>query len=59
MTCNGSHSQDYKDRRRRQAEGGAKAKAKAEGAYKGRREDAGHNAAIVSMLSKRMTWSEI
>lgn len=49
---------DYKDRRRRrQAEGIAKAKT--EGAYKGRREDAERNAAIVSMLSKGMTWSEI
>jgi len=48
---------DYTDRRRRQAEGIAKAKTK--GAYKGRREDAERNAAIVSMLSKGMTWSEV
>ncbi len=48
---------DYTDRRRRQAEGIAKAKT--EGAYKGRREDAERNAAIVSMLSKGMKWSEI
>lgn len=48
---------DYTDRRRRQAEGIAKAKT--EGAYKGRREDAERNVAIVSMLSKGMTWSEI
>lgn len=48
---------DYTDRRRRQAEGIAKAKT--EGAYKGRREDAERNAAIVSMLSKGMTWTEI
>ena len=48
---------DYTDRRRRQAEGIVKAKA--EGVYKGRREDAERNAAIVSMLSKGMKWSEI
>ena len=48
---------DYTDRRRRQAEGIAKAKT--EGVYKGRREDAERNAVIVSMLSKGMTWSEI
>jgi len=41
---------DYTDRRRRQAEGIAKAKA--EGADKGRREDAERNAVIVSMLEK-------
>ena len=48
---------DYTDRRRRQAEGIVKAKA--EGAYKGRREDSERNAAIVSMLAKGMKWSEI
>lgn len=48
---------DYTDRRRRQAEGIAKAKT--EGAYKGRREDTERNAVIVSMLGKGMTWSEI
>lgn len=48
---------DYTDRRRRQAEGIAKAKT--EGAYKGRREDTERNAAIVSMMAKGMTWSEI
>lgn len=48
---------DHTDRRRRQADGIAKAKA--EGAYKGRREDSERNAAIVPMLSKGMTWSEI
>lgn len=42
---------DYTDRRR-QAEGIAKAKT--EGAYKGRREDAERNAAIVSMMAKGM-----
>lgn len=47
---------DYTDRRR-QAKGIAKAKT--EGACKGRREDVGRNAVIVSMLSKGMTWSEI
>lgn len=48
---------DYTDRRRRQSEGIAKAKT--EGVYKGRREDAERNAVIVSMLGKGMTWSEI
>lgn len=48
---------DYTDRRRRQAEGIEKAKVA--GLYKGRREDAGRNAAIVEMLRKEMKWSEI
>lgn len=48
---------DYTDRRRRQAEGIKKAKVS--GLYKGRREDAGRNAAIVEMLRKGMKWSEI
>lgn len=48
---------DYTDHRRRQAEGIAKAKT--EGAYKGPREGAERNAAIVSMLAKGMKWSEI
>ena len=48
---------DYTDRRRRQAEGIAKAKT--EGAYKGRRENAKRNEGIVSMLAKGMKWSEI
>lgn len=48
---------DYTNRRRRQAEGIAKAKT--EGTYKGRREDTERNAAIMSMLAKGMKWSEI
>src|SRR5262245_38783397 len=48
---------DYDDRRRRQAQGIAKAKA--EGRYRGRREDARRNKAIVDMLSKRQSWSSI
>lgn len=48
---------DYEDRRRRQAEG--QAKAKAEGRYKGRPEDARRNAAIAGMLEKGMSWSSI
>lgn len=44
---------DYTYRRRRQAE--SIGKAKTEGAYKGRREDAKRNSAIASMLSKGMT----
>lgn len=48
---------DYEDRRRRQAEG--QAKAKAAGAYKGRPEDAKRNAGIVSMLEAGLSWSRI
>lgn len=48
---------DYTDRRRRQAQGIAKAKA--EGAYKGRPEDAERNAAIKSMLDAGLSWSKI
>lgn len=48
---------DYADRRRRQAEG--QAKAKAEGRYKGRAEDVERNKAIGTMLGKGMSWSEI
>lgn len=48
---------DYTDRRRRQAEGIEKAKAA--GLYKGRREDAERNGAIVEMLRKGMKWGEI
>ena len=48
---------DYTDRRRRQAEGIAKAKT--EGAYKGRRENSKRNEQIVSMMSKGMTWTAI
>ena len=48
---------DYDDRRRRIADG--QAKAKAEGKYKGRPEDTDRNAGIASMLAKGMSWSEI
>ena len=48
---------DYEDRRRRQAQGIAKAKDA--GAYKGRREDAVRNAAIVQMLEAGHSWSAI
>lgn len=48
---------DYDDRRRRQAQGIAKAKA--DGKMKGRPEDAERNAAIVSMLGKGMSWTAI
>lgn len=48
---------DYEDRRRRQSQGIAKAKS--EGAYKGRREDADRNAAIVKMLASGQSWNSI
>lgn len=48
---------DYEDRRRRQSEGIAKAKS--EGLYKGRPEDAERNAAIAKMLSNGQSWSSI
>jgi DNA invertase Pin-like site-specific DNA recombinase len=48
---------DYEDRRRRQTEG--QAKAKAEGRYRGRPEDTKRNASIAAMLRKSMSWSEI
>jgi DNA invertase Pin-like site-specific DNA recombinase len=48
---------DYEDRRRRQAEG--QAKAKADGRYKGRPEDTERNAGIASMLAKGLSWSQI
>jgi DNA invertase Pin-like site-specific DNA recombinase len=48
---------DYEDRRRRQAEG--QAKAKAAGVYKGRPEDRERNDSIASMLEAKMTWSWI
>ncbi len=48
---------DYEDRRRRQAQGIAKAKAS--GAYKGRPEDTARNAAIIEMLANGLTWSKI
>jgi DNA invertase Pin-like site-specific DNA recombinase len=48
---------DYEDRRRRQAQG--QARAKAEGRYKGRPEDVKRNAGIVEMLRSGMSWSNI
>lgn len=48
---------DYEDRRRRQQQGIAKAKAK--GAYRGRPEDTKRNAAIASMLASGQSWSSI
>ncbi len=48
---------DYEDRRRRQAQG--QAKAKAAGLYKGRQEDAERNGAIAAMLAGGMTWSQV
>ena len=48
---------DYEDRRRRQAQGIAKAKAK--GAYRGRPEDTDRNAGIAAMLKSGMSWSAI
>ncbi|KQP11544.1 resolvase [Methylobacterium sp. Leaf99] len=48
---------DYEDRRRRQAEG--QAKAKAEGRYKGRPEDVERNTGIAAMLSKGLSWSQV
>src|SRR4051812_29563965 len=48
---------DYDDRRRRQAEGIKKAKA--EGAFKGRPEDAERNKAISAMLKAGQSWATI
>ena len=48
---------DYEDRRRRQAQG--QARAKAEGRYKGRPEDVKRNASIMEMLRSEMSWSNI
>jgi DNA invertase Pin-like site-specific DNA recombinase len=48
---------DYEDRRRRQAQG--QARAKAEGLYKGRKEDAARNAGIAAMLKAGSSWSQI
>lgn len=48
---------DYDDRRRRQAQG--QARAKAEGRYKGRPEDAKRNAGIADMLKRGMSWSAV
>lgn len=48
---------DYEDRRRRQAQGIAKAKAA--GRYKGRPEDTVRNRAIVDMLASGQSWNSI
>jgi DNA invertase Pin-like site-specific DNA recombinase len=48
---------DYQDRRRRQAEG--QAKAKAEGVYKGRQEDVERNNGIAAMLRAGESWSAV
>lgn len=48
---------DYEDRRRRQAQGIAKAKD--DGKYVGRPEDAKRNAAIMGMLRSGQSWSSI
>ena len=48
---------DYEDRRRRQAQGIARAKA--EGRMKGRREDLERNKAIAEMLRRGQSWSSI
>jgi DNA invertase Pin-like site-specific DNA recombinase len=48
---------DYDDRRRRQAQG--QAKAKLEGKYKGRPEDIERNAKIAAMLAAKQSWNTI
>jgi DNA invertase Pin-like site-specific DNA recombinase len=48
---------DYEDRRRRVAQG--QAKAKAEGRYRGRPEDSAKNARIARMLNAGLSWSQI
>ncbi len=48
---------DYEDRRRRQAQGIAKAKT--EGVYKGRPEDTDRNEAIMQMLANGQSWNSI
>ncbi|MBB4642733.1 recombinase family protein [Rhizorhapis suberifaciens] len=48
---------DYEDRRRRQSEGTARAKAA--GLYKGRPENKARNVAIASMLGDGRTWREV
>jgi DNA invertase Pin-like site-specific DNA recombinase len=49
--------EDYDDRRRRQAQG--QAKAKAEGLYKGRAEDVERNDGISRMITAGQSWSSI
>ncbi|MBQ0820027.1 MULTISPECIES: recombinase family protein [Microvirga] len=48
---------DYEDRRRRQEQG--QARAKAEGLYKGRKEDKARNDGIAAMLKAGSSWSQI
>jgi DNA invertase Pin-like site-specific DNA recombinase len=48
---------DYTDRRRRQAQG--QARAKAEGRYKGRLEDTARNEGIAGMLAAGQSWGSI
>jgi DNA invertase Pin-like site-specific DNA recombinase len=48
---------DYTDRRRRQQQGIDKAKA--EGNFKGRKEDAGRNEAIMKMMNNGTSWNTI
>jgi DNA invertase Pin-like site-specific DNA recombinase len=48
---------DYEDRRRRQAQGVAKARA--EGKFQGRPENVDRNAGIAGMLTSGMSWSDI
>ena len=48
---------DYEDRRRRPAQGIAKAKSA--GAYRGRKEDAERNKAIIALLRKGIPWSTV
>jgi DNA invertase Pin-like site-specific DNA recombinase len=48
---------DYTDRRRRQQQGIEKLKA--EGGYRGRKEDTERNGAIMEMLENRQSWSSI
>jgi DNA invertase Pin-like site-specific DNA recombinase len=48
---------DYEDRRRRQAQG--QAKAKAAGLYRGRKEDVARNRGIAAMLKAGSSWSHI
>jgi DNA invertase Pin-like site-specific DNA recombinase len=48
---------DYDDRRRRQAQG--QAKAAAEGLYRGRQEDVARNAGIARMLAAGQSWTNI
>jgi DNA invertase Pin-like site-specific DNA recombinase len=49
---------DYEDRRRRTAQGIAKAKA-VEGKYRGRPENTERNTAILGMLKRGASWSEV